>query len=84
VAERYSVGAGPSLGVALPLPGRLQLHPEARVLRHPLGIIATNWEVGATLRWAIGQNGQLRGEVLRRSRWDLEDTAWALRALWAF
>lgn len=84
IAERYSAGLGASLGVGQELPGGLLLRGEARGLRQGLGILATNWELTAVLRWAVARNLALLAEGARRERWDALDTAGSVKVLWYF
>ena len=80
----YTTGIGPSLGMTLPLPGGLLLRPEGRILRYPLGILATNWEATMSLRWSPLPHLALSAEGARRQRWDLLDTTGALGLLFYF
>lgn len=84
IDERYSVGAGPSAGVSLPVASDWLLRSEARILRQGLGIQATNWETTISIRWAAWRNLAFMAEGARRARWDVLDTSGVVKALYYF
>ncbi len=60
------------------------LGPKASLTRYVLGDRATNWQVGAQLRYNVTGDVGIGVEVSRGSAWDLERTVLAARAYWYF
>jgi hypothetical protein len=80
----HAIGFGPEAGLLLRVGDEWFLGPHASLTRYVLGDRATNWQLGAQLRYNVTGDVGVGVEVSRGSAWDLERTVLSARAYWYF